>query len=116
MALSGLVRIDSNTTVKWLGQDSFNHTVLSNIQLTPTKTIFSLTAGPIDLTVTFLSPIEVGIASYEQTYILNPFLAQMDLVLQSLPLAYVALVVSSNDGQPHDVQVYLDMTGGMRVL
>ena len=37
---------------------------------------------------------------------------QDDPVLQSLPLAYVALEAASNDGQTHLVQVYMDIGGG----
>ncbi len=47
----------------WLGDagapSGLVRSVLTNIQVTPTRTIFNITAGPIDLTVTFLSPIEV---------------------------------------------------------
>ena len=118
MGWAGLVRVDGNITYKWLGQPAtstfLNHTILSNIQITPTRTILNITAGPVDLTVTFLSPIEASFTPYEHVYLPNPFFAQTDLVLLSLPLAYVALEASSNDGRPHDVQVYLDVTGGMR--
>ncbi|GJE95220.1 DUF5127 and DUF4965 domain-containing protein [Phanerochaete sordida] len=51
-------------------------------------------AGPIDVNVTYLSPIE-----------------PTDPVKQSFPISYVSLTAASNDGQPHAVQVYLDITG-----
>ena len=60
---AGLVRIDDRDTYMWLGTPAapapLKRSILTNIQITPTKTILSLTAGSIDLTVTFLSPIEV---------------------------------------------------------
>lgn len=60
---AGLIRIDNAHTFKWLGDPAqpggLNRSVLTNIQMTPTRTIMNMTAGPIDLTVTFLSPIEV---------------------------------------------------------
>lgn len=60
---AGLIRIDNTHTFKWLGDPGLpggmNRSVLTNIQITPTRTIMNMTSGPIDLTVTFLSPIEV---------------------------------------------------------
>lgn len=59
----GMIRIDETQTFVWLGDPAFgdgvHRTVLTNIQVTPTRTILNITAGPLDLTVTFLSPIEV---------------------------------------------------------
>ncbi|KAI0696707.1 hypothetical protein BC835DRAFT_1414100 [Cytidiella melzeri] len=93
---AGLIRID-NETIKWLGDPSMpaglNRSVLENIQLTPTRTIMNLTAGPIDLQVTWLSPIEPS-----------------DLAAQSLPLSYLSLQARANDGQSHTVQVYSDIS------
>ena len=36
-----------------------------------------------------------------------------DWVLQSLPFSFVSVEASSLDGQPHDVQVYSDISAGM---
>ena len=56
---AGHVRID-NTTYRWLGQASGpNSTTLTDTTITPTQTIWTIRAGPMDLTVTFLTPIEV---------------------------------------------------------
>ncbi len=63
---AGMVRIDQMQTFKWIGDilpgsglSGLNRTILTNIQVTPTRTIMNIMAGPLDLTVTFLSPIEV---------------------------------------------------------
>ena len=60
----GLVRIDDNpeNIYKWFGNPAqpsdVKRAVLVNVEMTPTRTIFNITAGPIDLYVTWLSPIE----------------------------------------------------------
>ncbi|KAJ3530917.1 hypothetical protein NM688_g7646 [Phlebia brevispora] len=95
---AGFIRIDAKRTFIWLGSplspSGLNKCILTNIQITPTRTIMNMTAGPLDLTVTFLSPIEPA----------NP-------VLQSLPFSYVSLSAVANDGQAHSVQVYSDISG-----
>ncbi|KAF7794747.1 hypothetical protein EIP86_005885 [Pleurotus ostreatoroseus] len=94
----GLIQIDHARTFTWLGDPNdvsgLNRSVLTNIEITPTRTIMNMTAGPLDLSITFLSPIEPD----------NP-------VLQSLPFTYMSLEATSNDGQSHEVQVYSDITG-----
>ena len=41
----------------------FSAAVQRGLQWTATQSVFNLSAGPVDLTVTFLSPIEVRQAS-----------------------------------------------------
>ncbi|GJE94471.1 hypothetical protein PsYK624_106410 [Phanerochaete sordida] len=95
---AGHIRIDNNLTYKWLGDagspGGLNFSVLNNIQITPTRTVMSITSGPIDLNVTYLSPIEPS-----------------DPAKQSFPFTYISLTATSNDGQPHTVQVYSDISG-----
>lgn len=56
----GHVRIDG-TTYKWLGSSPLaNTTNLTAKEITPTRTILTVQAGPMDLTITFLTPIEVS--------------------------------------------------------
>ncbi|KAH8105922.1 DUF1793-domain-containing protein [Cristinia sonorae] len=64
-----------------------------SFQFTSTQSVFVMTAGPVDLTVTFLSPVE-----------------PTDLVKQSLPLSYLALSAAPNDGKSHSVQLYSDIS------
>ncbi|PCH43422.1 DUF1793-domain-containing protein [Wolfiporia cocos MD-104 SS10] len=47
----------------------------------------------MDLSITFLSPIEPS-----------------DWVRQSIPFSYISLEASSNDGEPHQVEVYSDIS------
>ncbi|KAF9071443.1 DUF1793-domain-containing protein [Rhodocollybia butyracea] len=100
---SGLLRVDG-TPYEWLGR-AVEDGGLSNksqvtaakiigYQVTPTRTIISLTAGAIALNVTFLSPIE-----------------PTDLVKQSFPFTYIFFEASSTDGQSHSLQIYQDFSG-----
>ncbi|GJE95231.1 DUF4965 and DUF1793 domain-containing protein [Phanerochaete sordida] len=97
MGWSGFIRVD-NVTYTWNGgvngDNSLHATNITNLQITPTRTIMSLAAGPLDLNVTYLSPIEPA-----------------DPVSQSFPISYFAMTFAANDGQPHRVQVYCDVSG-----
>ena len=56
---AGLARIDGRT-YSWLGDTQNALPVnVTNVNVTATRTTFTLEAGPMELTVTFLSPIEV---------------------------------------------------------
>ncbi|KAH9951525.1 hypothetical protein B0H21DRAFT_179419 [Amylocystis lapponica] len=68
---AGHVRID-NTTYRWLGGDPGpNVTILINTQITPTQTIWTIQAGPMDLTITFLtrSSLQIGSGSQFHSHI-----------------------------------------------
>ncbi|TCD67396.1 hypothetical protein EIP91_012431 [Steccherinum ochraceum] len=96
LGLYGSIRVDG-IAYKWVGGDSpgLNLTSRVDLQITPTRTMYTLQAGPSMLiNVTFMTPIETE-----------------DLVTQSIPFSYIYLDAMSTDGQPHDVQVYLDITG-----
>ena len=51
----------NGTTYLWMGKDGSELANVTNIQITPTRTIFVMQAGPMNVTITFLSPIEVRI-------------------------------------------------------
>ncbi|KZT10663.1 uncharacterized protein LAESUDRAFT_343786 [Laetiporus sulphureus 93-53] len=90
---AGHVRIDGDT-YRWLGGfPGPTATTLTSIQVTPTRTIYSVRAGPMNLNITFLTPIEPS-----------------DWVRQSIPFSYLVLEAQSNDGEAHDVQVYSDIS------
>ncbi|KAH9052587.1 hypothetical protein EDB87DRAFT_1570373 [Lactarius vividus] len=61
--------------------------------ISPTQTVFTAEAGPMQINLTFLNPIEPG-----------------DWVKQSIPLSYISLTAKSLDGAAHAVQVYLDIS------
>ena len=61
----------------------------TKVDMNATQTIYNFTAGKIDLTLTFTSPL-----------LLN------DLNLLSRPVSYISYKVKANDGKAHNVQVY----------
>lgn len=67
--------------------------VQNSVKITATQTKYGFTCGPVDLQVEFLSPLLMD-----------------DLDLLSRPVNYITYEVISNDGQSHDVQVYLEAT------
>ncbi|KAI0727370.1 hypothetical protein C8Q72DRAFT_463133 [Fomitopsis betulina] len=62
-------------------------------EVTPTRTIQTVQAGPINVTLLFLSPIEPS-----------------DWVKQSMPFSYLAVDFASTDGKEHSVQIYSDIS------
>ncbi|KAK7685151.1 hypothetical protein QCA50_011514 [Cerrena zonata] len=91
----GLVRVD-NQAYQWLGKAPGINPVsanVTNIQITPTRTIYTYAAGPAQLTATFLSPIE-----------------RSDPVKQSIPFSYISVDINFTDGLQHDVQLYMDIS------
>ncbi|KAF8874073.1 hypothetical protein BD779DRAFT_1476666 [Infundibulicybe gibba] len=72
----GYIKIDG-VTWEWLGSTE-NATALVNIGITPTRTMFTFTAGPMEVEVTFLSPTE-----------------PKDLVRQLFPFTYVYLTANA---------------------
>ncbi|KEP53543.1 putative glutaminase GtaA [Rhizoctonia solani 123E] len=89
-----LVKVD-NTTYNVLGDPiAPNITTETQTEFTPTRTIISSRAGPVNLVVTFLSAIDAS-----------------DLVRLSLPFSYFTVSAVSNDGASHSVSVYTDNSG-----
>lgn len=66
----------------------------SLLEITPTRSRFHLDGAGIRLLVEFLSPVEPG-----------------NLRAQSIPMSYLAVTAESTDGKPHDVQIYIDISG-----
>ena len=61
----GLIRVDG-TTYQWFGNSSYTYESagpfkcnVTSTQITPTRTVQFVQAGPLNMTLTFLSPIEV---------------------------------------------------------
>ncbi|KAJ7904655.1 DUF1793-domain-containing protein [Mycena olivaceomarginata] len=93
---AGFVKVDGVSYV-FLGTPSvpatFSKAVQKSSHFTSTQSIFVLSAGPVDITVTFLSPVE-----------------PTDLVKQSIPFSYMAVSAAATDGKSHSVQVYSDIS------
>ncbi|KAJ7228524.1 hypothetical protein GGX14DRAFT_554614 [Mycena pura] len=94
---AGFVKVDGVPYV-FLGAPNvpsvtFNKAVQKSSKFTSTQSIFVLSAGPVDLTVTVLSPVE-----------------PTDLVKQSIPFSYMAVSAAATDHKAHSVQVYSDIS------
>ncbi|KAM5545917.1 hypothetical protein V8D89_000043 [Ganoderma adspersum] len=95
---AGFAKVDGSAYV-WMGSPNvpnakFAKAIQKSLNWTSTQSIFVMTAGSVDLTITFLSPVEPN-----------------DFVNQSLPLSYYSISAASNDGKSHEVQVYVDISG-----
>ena len=66
----------------------------TRLEVTPTRSRFTLEGGGVQVVVEFFSPVEPG-----------------DLKRQSIPLSYVLISAHSIDGQSHNVQIYADISG-----
>ena len=95
-ALCGIVRVDGTAYVfaGSPGQPSLPQLTQTSLQVTATRSIYTLTGGGVTLTVTFFSPVDPE-----------------NLQRQSVPLSYVTVGVASADGNAHRVSVYLDISG-----
>ncbi|KAJ7684039.1 hypothetical protein B0H17DRAFT_1073347 [Mycena rosella] len=94
---AGFVKVDG-TAYTFLGAPAvsgatFSKAVQKSSRFTSTQSIFVLSAGPVDLTVTFLSPVEPN-----------------DLVKQSIPFSYMSISAASTNGASHSIQIYSDIS------
>ncbi|KAJ7068393.1 DUF1793-domain-containing protein [Mycena amicta] len=93
---AGFVKVDG-AAFSFLGDPglpvAFSKANQTSMEFTSTKSVFVMSAGAIDLTVTFLSPVEAT-----------------DLTKQSFPFSYMAISAASTDGKAHSVQVYSDIS------
>jgi hypothetical protein len=96
--LAGLIAIDGKVYA-WAGQPEINGAAAApltqtSLRVTATRSVFTLTAGGVELTAEWLSPIEPD-----------------DLKRESLPFTLLTVEVRATDGASHGVQVYADITG-----
>ncbi|GLB33929.1 putative protein with domain of unknown function (DUF5127) [Lyophyllum shimeji] len=94
---AGFVKVDGQA-YSFLGAPSvpganFQKATQKSSQFTATQSVFVLSAGPVEITVYFLSPVEAK-----------------DLVKQSTPFSYMAVTARATDGGSHSVQVYSDIS------
>ncbi|RPD76749.1 hypothetical protein L226DRAFT_611194 [Lentinus tigrinus ALCF2SS1-7] len=90
----GNIRVDG-LTYAWMGQYNLQNSTanVTDIKITPTRSIFTMQAGPMNVTVTFLTPIEPS-----------------DWVNQSTPFSYISVEAQSLDGAAHLVQFYTELS------
>ncbi|KAJ4001755.1 hypothetical protein F5050DRAFT_1560073 [Lentinula boryana] len=94
---AGFVNVDG-TSYSFLGAASvasanFTKATQKSANFTATQSTFVLSAGSVDLTVRFLSPVEPS-----------------DFTKQSMPFSYMAISAVSTDGDSHAVQIYSDIS------
>jgi hypothetical protein len=65
----------------------------TSLQVTGTRSVYTLTGGGVTLTVTFLSPVDPA-----------------DLRRQSVPFGYVSIQAASADGRAHSVDLHFDVS------
>ena len=94
-AICGIARIDGTAFV-FAGNPGLGLATMTqaSVQITATRSIYTLTAGGITLTVTFFSPVDLS-----------------NLQRQSVPFGYVTMQAASNDGRSHTVDLHLDVSG-----
>ncbi|KAF8497617.1 hypothetical protein F5888DRAFT_1613412 [Russula emetica] len=92
-----LVRVD-NLTYSFIGDvdpNLVNGTVnATSFTVSPSTTILRGVAGPVEVNLTFLNPIE-----------------PQDWVKQSIPFSYMSFTAKPSDSANHYVQVYSDISG-----
>ena len=101
-------------TYSFLGDStSVNGTVnLTDIAVTPTQTAVTAQAGPMQVNLTFLNPVEVRSYSslcFKHLHMLHS--KPGDWVRQSIPFSYISFTAKSLDGSVHAVQLYTDVNG-----
>ncbi|MHB8902014.1 MAG: glutaminase family protein [Thermoguttaceae bacterium] len=91
-ALCSMIRVDGKA-YRLLGLESQNAEVakLVGCRVWPTRSVYTLEAGPVAVVMTFTSP-----------------LLPDDLELVGRPVTYIAWSVASRDGSTHDVDLYFD--------
>ncbi|KAJ7927321.1 hypothetical protein B0H13DRAFT_2556868 [Mycena leptocephala] len=94
LAWAGYIKVDG-LTWHWLGNPGpGNASTWLATEVTPTRTILTVQAGPMRLNVTFLSPVEPS-----------------DWTRQSFPFSYVYVDGKATDGKQHSIQLYSDISG-----
>ena len=95
-ALCGIARIDGTAYV-FAGAPALpsgpalTPMTQTSLQVTGTRSIYTLTGGGVTLTVTFFSPVDPA-----------------NLQRQSVPFGYVSIQAASSDGRAHSVDLHFD--------
>ncbi|KAJ7697167.1 hypothetical protein B0H17DRAFT_978707 [Mycena rosella] len=89
---AGYIKVDG-LTWHWLGNPVGNASTYIGTEITPTRTIITVQAGPMLLNVTFLSPVEPD-----------------DWTRQSFPFSYMYVDGTAVDEKFHSIQLYSDIS------
>ena len=84
---------------------------ITNRVTTPTQIILTAQAGPMQVNVTFLNPVEVRCKFFDSRFIepqLTPPFQPRDWVRQSIPFSYLFITAKSLDNSTHNMEVYSD--------
>lgn len=95
--LSGLIRVDDQT-YRFMGAGNAQAAAQHGVEVSATRTRYTFTCGPVNLTVDFTSPLLVT-----------------DLELLSRPVSYIDFATRSTDGKAHKVAVYLGVSSNIAV-
>jgi hypothetical protein len=97
--LTSLIRVDGKP-FRLMGDTPLNFAVLpqTNLQVLPTRTIFTFAGEGVQVRLTFTSP-----------------LLPNDMELLSRPLSYISWDVVSTDGATHDASIYFDASSRLAV-
>ena len=92
--MCGLIRVDGQP-LRFMGKCPEVEKVIEqqSVVVRATRSIYHFRGAGVDLTVTFTSPLLMD-----------------DLDLLSRPASYVTFAVESDDGKPHQVEIYFDAT------
>ncbi len=98
-AMSSMAQVDGKA-YRLLGPkpDAAPAMEMKGLEVTPTRTTYTLEGGGIHVHMTFLSP-----------------LLPHDLNVLARPVTYLSWDVESSDGKPHDVALYFDATAEFAV-
>ena len=102
------VHIENNARRQWLDvglvdepkpkEENILLAEQKSVNVTATKTAYQFTAGGVNLSLDFLSPLLMN-----------------DLNLLSRPVSYITTKVSSNDGKQHKVETYIGVSSNIAV-
>ncbi len=98
-ALCGIVRVDGAPYVfagapRLPDGPALGTMTQTSLEVTATRTLYTLTGGGITLTVTFLSPVDPG-----------------NLRRQCVPFGYLTIEAAADDNASHTVDLHIDVSG-----
>jgi Domain of unknown function (DUF4965)/Domain of unknown function (DUF1793)/Domain of unknown function (DUF5127)/Domain of unknown function (DUF4964) len=90
--ITGLISVDGRQ-YRWMGVGVGEAAQQQSVEMKATQSIYQFKCGPVDLGVTFTSPLLIE-----------------DLAVLSRPVSYISFAVKSTDGGHHTVKVEFDVS------